>query len=386
MVGSIWVKCGRPSPLNWGQGYWVNRAPTARRMAGELVFTTGMVGYTETLTDPSYAGQIVVFAYPLIGNYGVPAPLDGKGQPSLGFESKKIQAAGAIVGWASPDHSHWSAQTGLREWMDAQGVGLLEGVDTRALIQWMRDTRQRERAPVLGLVQDASRDQLQGEWRDPGSEVIWPTVSVAKPELFSSDQEKSIAAVVDCGVKWNMIRQLNAEGVSIWLLPWNTDLVPWLKAHPQVRGLVISNGPGDPSRAESVIQNVRILFAAEATHRIPILGICLGHQILALAAGGRTARMEYGHRSHNQPVVEEGGTKIGRGWLTSQNHGYVVEEEGLPPEWRPWFRNANDQSIEGIRHRSHPWRSVQFHPEAAGGPRDTSWIIQDFVRELRGKS
>lgn len=371
--------------MRWGEGTWANRTSISS-FSGELVFTTGMVGYTETLTDPSYAGQIIIFSYPLIGNYGVPVA-SREGFPNVGFESRKIQAAGAIVGWASPDHSHWSAQTGLMEWMDAQGVGLLGGVDTRALIQWMRERRRRERASVLGLVQNADLEKPLTHFRDPGEEIIWPQVSVQQAQyLAASDPHAPTVALIDCGVKWNIIRQLQARGVALWILPWDTDFAEWFKVHPEVQGLLLSNGPGDPERAGPLIRNIRGFLREGRALQFPILGICLGHQILSLAAGARTERMDYGHRSHNQPVfqVDHGQIASTRGWLTSQNHGYGVLESSLESGWSVWFKNANDHSVEGVRHDEQPWRSVQFHPEAAGGPRDTAWILEEFIRDVKG--
>ncbi len=343
------------------------------RSAGELVFTTGMVGYSEAITDPSYFGQILVFTYPLIGNYGIPRPVLDGGVLPRGFESERARTAGVIMTVDSPEAFHWNSCQSLDAWLREQGVPGIAGLDTRHLVHRIRGT-----ASLLGRIEP---EQPLGEaalharfnipsdgFFDPGSREILPEVS--RKERTRVGHGTKRVALVDCGVKANIVRQLVAGGCEVELLPWDADL-----SSVDCDGWVLSNGPGDPAKTGGLIERI----AALLTGTRPILGICLGHQLLALAAGARTRRMPYGHRGHNQPV-RLAGTR--RGYLTSQNHGYVVADGSLGPEWEAWFNNVNDGTIEGIRHRSKPFRSVQFHPEAAGGPRETGWILEDFVRSL----
>ena len=343
--------------------------------SGELVFTTGMVGYSEAITDPSYFGQILCFTYPLIGNYGIPERPSGLELPlAKGFESHKTQAAAVIVTIDSPETFHWNSFQSLNSWLKQQQVPGITGLDTRHLVHLIRST-----PGLLGKIIPANhsgfRDfgdltrKAQEDFFDPGNHMILPEVSVKKRRLLGKGKHR--IALIDCGVKWNIIRQIIDGGCELELLPWDTDL-----STVDCDGWVISNGPGDPTKTGNLCHQVEKLIS----HQKPILGICLGHQILALAAGMKTERMTYGHRSHNQPVYEVGTPS---GYITSQNHGYVVKDHSIPDGWEPWFRNVNDQTIEGIKHKEKPLRSVQFHPEASGGPRDTSWIIQQFIAEVK---
>jgi carbamoyl-phosphate synthase small subunit len=336
------------------------------RSSGELVFTTGMVGYTETLTDPSYFGQLLVFAYPLIGNYGVIRPTPASAPPSPGFESTRIHAAGVIVATASPDAFHWNSGRTLDEWLRAEGVPGLVGLDTRALVHRMRET-----SNLLGRIEpgraEGERFHDASGFYDPNRRDLLPLVSTPVRERLGSGRRR--AALLDCGAKWNIARRILAHGWEVELVPWDADLTSI-----DCDAWVLSNGPGDPARTGDLPNRLRALLAADR----PILGICLGHQLLARAAGARTERMPFGHRSHNQPVLEVG---TRRGFVTAQNHGYSVVADSLPAGWRPWFLNANDGTVEGIRHESGRFRSVQFHPEAAGGPRDTEHIFADFLGE-----
>lgn len=349
--------------------------------SGELVFTTGMVGYSEAITDPSYFGQILVFSYPLIGNYGIPelardALKDGGILPR-GFESPSGAVSAVVLAVDTPECFHWNSIRSLDHWLAEEGIPGVVGLDTRHLVHWIRQhpkvlarveperplgLRYSNRSAVTALL--SSRDFL-----DPADLDVLDEVST--PERRVVGRGRWRVGVVDCGVKWNMVRQLVELGCEVELLPWRTDL-----RAVDCSGWLLSNGPGDPSRAQVLTDQVKGLLA----ERRPILGICLGHQILARAAGAATVRMPFGHRSHNQPVVLEG---TRRGFITSQNHGYVVDEGTLPDGWEVWFRNANDGTLEGIRRRDHWHGSVQFHPEAAGGPRDTSWIMAEFVDRVR---
>ena len=343
--------------------------------SGELVFTTGMVGYSEALTDPSYFGQILLFTYPLIGNYGIP-PLSHalKLETSQGFESERVHAAAVIVSADSADAFHWSSRQTLDEWLKEQKVPGIVGVDTRQLVHLIREEKK-----LYGriLPEGASGERVligklpsaePAVFFDPSAHEVVRAVSCEKPYRVGRGSKR--IALVDTGVKWNILRQLVTHGAEVEVLPWDYDL-----SKVDCSGWLLSNGPGDPMKTGDLRQRVAQLLTGDR----PILGICLGHQLLALAAGATTSRMPYGHRSHNQPVQLVGTRK---GFITSQNHGFMVDEGSLPSDWQPWFFNANDQTIEGIRHTVKPFRSVQFHPEAAGGPRDTGWIIEQFVGEL----
>ncbi len=337
--------------------------------AGELVFTTGMVGYSEALTDPSYFGQILLFTYPLIGNYGIP-PLhrDISIEMSQGFESDRVHAKAVIVGIDSAEAFHWSSRQTLDAWLKEQNVPGIAGIDTRHLVHVIREEKM-----VFGRLIPDSKNTSESattasKFFDPSAQEILHEVSCKKS--FRLGKGKKRIGVVDTGVKWNILRQLIHHGAEIEVLPWDSDL-----SKVDVSAWLLSNGPGDPQKTGDLKNRIAGLLKGDR----PILGICLGHQLLALAAGATTSRMSYGHRSHNQPVQLVGTRK---GFITSQNHGFMVDEKSLPKDWEAWFVNANDQTVEGIRHKSKPFKSVQFHPEAASGPRDTGWIIEQFVKEL----
>lgn len=331
--------------------------------SGQMVFTTGMVGYSEALTDPSYFGQILVFTYPLIGNYGIPALPKGLELPiPRGFESDRVNAAAVIVTIDSAEVFHWNSFQSLDTWLKGQGIPGIVGLDTRHLVHLVRQTPN-----LLGRIAPDGVD-TKGEFFDPSEHEVVRSVTTKTRRRLGKGKKR--IGLIDCGVKWNIIRQLVERDCEVELVPFDDDLTT-----VDCSGWLLSNGPGDPTRTGPLVERVRGLLKQER----PILGICLGHQILSLAAGAQTKRMAYGHRSHNQPVYLVG---TRRGFITSQNHGYMVDEESLPTDWEPWFRNANDQTNEGVRHKTKPYRSVQFHPEAAGGPRDTGWILEQFVDEV----
>jgi len=339
------------------EGYFLG---AKKSVSGELVFNTGMVGYVEAMTDPSYKGQILVFTYPLIGNYGVP---DDSIEDKLmaNFESNKIQVTGIIISDYSFNYSHFKAKKSLSQWMREQGVPGVYGVDTRELTKKLR-VEGTMPTKILYKNQDL-------EFIDPNKFNLVKDVSIKRPVTYEKGAKKVL--VIDCGVKLSIIKSLLKRDVSVIRVPYDYDIS---KVKENFDGVLISNGPGDPKMCEKTIENIKKLFEKE----LPILGICLGNQLLALAAGGDTYKLKFGHRSQNQPCVE---TKSNRCYITSQNHSYAVEKN-LPTEWKPWFINNNDQTIEGISHKTKPFFSVQFHPEANPGPTDTGFVFDDFVKLL----
>jgi carbamoyl-phosphate synthase small subunit len=321
-------------------------------MSGEVVFNTGMVGYVESLTDPSYAGQIVVLTYPLVGNYGV---------PSAGhFESKKIQIAGLVVSEYSDNYSHETAKGSLGEWLKRSNIPAITGVDTRALTKKLR-----ERGVMLGALSTGGKPK---KFSDPNDENLVGQVSPREVQVHTGGKIRIV--LVDCGAKENIARSLVSRGATVLRVPWDYDFTK-----EDYDGLVLSNGPGDPTQCTKTIEHIRMALKQNK----PILGICLGNQLLALAAGAKTYKLKYGHRSHNQPCIE---SETKRCYITSQNHGFAVDTKTLPRDWEPWFTNANDGSNEGLRHKTKPFRSVQFHPEATPGPTDTAWIFDEFLNSL----
>jgi carbamoyl-phosphate synthase small subunit len=338
----------------------------AKAVRGEVVFNTAMAGYIEALTDPSYCGQILVFTYPLIGNYGVPPPrragsLDGP------YESGRIQVQGLVVQNYIDAYSHYAARRSLHEWLAAEGVPALTGVDTRSLTR-----RLRERGTMQGCLLPASADKEDA--RDHAQEIdmreeVFRLVAPRTPVRYG-DGKKTIL-LVDVGAKDNIVRSLLARGASVLRAPWHADLA---QLAAQADGILIGNGPGDPKHLEPLIGQVRALLEG---YRKPIFGVCLGNQILALAAGADTYKLPYGHRGVNQPVQD---LVSRRCYVTSQNHGYAVRDTSLPGDWDPWFVNINDGTNEGIRARQRPFFSVQFHPEASPGPQDTGFLFDDFLR------
>lgn len=332
--------------------------------AGEVVFNTGMVGYAESMTDPSYAGQILVLTYPLVGNYGIPVngqPVDPLETLSRHFESSRIQTRALVVSRLSDGYSHWSALDSLSSWMKRHNIPGIQAVDTRALTK-----RLRTRGVMLGKLIVGDTDV---PWDDPNERNVVADVSISEPVFYRGSGEKTVI-LVDLGCKDNITRSLLRRGLNVKKVPWNYD---WTS--DDVDGVFLSNGPGDPKRCTDTIEILRKGFS----RTIPVFGICLGHQMMALAAGGDTYKLKFGHRSQNQPCIEVG-TK--RCFITSQNHGYAVDERSLPPDWSPWFFNANDGTNEGIQHRDLPLRSVQFHPEARPGPSDTDHLFDHFVESL----
>ncbi len=327
---------------------WVTKT-----VQGEIVFTTGMTGYTESLTDPSYRGQILVFTYPLMGNYGVP-------RREL-WESGQIHARGAIMCTSCSQWSHAEGERSLEEWLREQDVALLTDVDTRALTKKLRET-----GTMRGVICSDPKECVAWE---PTDHSVVRQVSCTTPQITGSG--KHTVVVVDCGIKENILRCLERLPVRIKRVPYNYDFT-----REPYDGVCLSNGPGDPSVCTETIA----LLAKAMKQQKPIFGICLGAQLLALAAGAKTYKLPYGHRSHNQPCVDTGN---GRCYVTSQNHGYAIDEKTLPPDWRVSHRNLNDNSVEGITHATLPFWAVQFHPEASPGPTDTMGLFERFYRQLQ---
>ncbi|HZX20444.1 MAG TPA: glutamine-hydrolyzing carbamoyl-phosphate synthase small subunit [archaeon] len=331
--------------------------------SGEVVFNTGMMGYPESLTDPSYAGQILCCAYPLIGNYGVPSRVS-ENDLIKNFESHKIHLKGLIVQDYSEEYSHYQAKKSLGEWLKEEKIPALTGIDTRALTKHLR-----EKGAMLGKIML----EKEPEQFDPNSFNIVGDVSIHKPVVYGKKGKKIL--LIDCGVKNNIIHSFLARNAQVIRVPWDYDFHA-KEFEYDFDGLFISNGPGDPKQCVATIKNIEKSLKKET----PTFGICLGNQLLALAAGADTYKLKYGHRSQNQPCYIVGEKKC---FITSQNHGFAVNEKTLSSDWKPWMRNANDETNEGIRHKSKPFFSVQFHPEATPGPVDTSFLFDEFLEDLK---
>jgi carbamoyl-phosphate synthase small subunit len=338
-------------------------------VCGEVVFNTAMAGYLETLTDPSYRGQILVLTYPLIGNYG--APVSRKpGGIAPPWESGSIQVQGLVVQNYSADYSHRSAARALGEWLKAEGVPAVTGIDTRLLTR-----RLRERGTMFGWLYPENMSFDDARVLAAGVEMKRDVFRLVSP-IAPSDHGAGNPTImlVDVGAKDNIVRSLLARGAAVRRVPWHEPLVEHAK---DVDGIVIGNGPGDPTDLGELVAKLRELL--EGFNR-PIFGVCLGNQILALAAGGSTYKLPYGHRGVNQPVQD---LLTRRCFVTSQNHGYAVDDESLGEDWEPWFVNLNDGTNEGIRSKTKPYFSVQFHPEASPGPKDTEFLFDDFISLTR---
>jgi len=328
-------------------------------VAGEVVFSTAMNGYPESLTDPSYKGQILVATFPLIGNYGVPDILL-KNNMAEYFESDKVQISGLVISDYSFSYSHWNAAKSLSEWLIENHVPGIYGIDTRQLTKIIR-----EKGAMLGKIvidQDIP-------FYDPNKDNLVDQVSLKESITYGNGRYHIL--LVDCGTKNNIVRCLLKRDTTVHRVPWDHPVDP-----AGYDGALFSNGPGDPKMCTATIASAKKLMTGD----LPVFGICLGSQIMALAAGADTFKLKYGHRSHNQPAIMLG---TNRCFITSQNHGYAVETSTLPPEWEPWFENLNDKTCEGIRHKSKPYFAVQFHPEASAGPVDTEFLFDYFMEMVR---
>lgn len=348
---------------------------------GEVVFNTGMVGYPESMSDPSYAGQILTFTYPLIGNYGVPpySLRDRFGLPRY-FESDSIKVKGVVVQEACDAPSHWASRRTLSKWMESEGIPGIEGVDTRALV-----TRLRESGVMMGILANgreaSDKERLAERLVDAESystRNFVKEVTVRDPIVHGDSQERVV--ILDCGTKYGIVRNLLMRGFQVIRLPYDSSFATVMKHDPA--GVVVCNGPGDPQILVESARTVASLIESE----VPVLGVCLGEQVVGMSQGAETYKLKYGHRGQNKPCLD---LATGRGYVTSQNHGYALSEGSLKrTELRPWFINADDMTVEGIVHATRPCLAVQFHPEASPGPYDTSFVFDRFAgmaRENSGK-
>ncbi|KGF35203.1 glutamine-hydrolyzing carbamoyl-phosphate synthase small subunit [Hoylesella buccalis] len=334
-------------------------------VAGEVVFNTAMMGYPESLTDPSYEGQLLTLTFPLVGNYGVPPfTMEENGIPSF-MESERIHASALIVSDYSDYYSHWNAVESLSEWLKREKVTGITGIDTRELTKVLR-----ENGVMMGKILFDENPERIPEADYAGVNFV-DRVSCKEIIRYNEGAGKKVV-LVDCGVKANIIRSLLSRGVEVIRVPWNYDYTDMV-----FDGLFLANGPGDPDMCE---ESVNIIRKQISESRKPICGICMGNQLLAKAGGATIYKLKYGHRSHNQPVRQVGTNKC---YVTSQNHGYAVDAKTLEADWEELFVNMNDGSNEGIRHKTNPWFSSQFHPEACSGPVDTSFIFDKFIDTLK---
>ena len=335
-------------------------------VAGEVVFNTAMMGYPESLTDPSYAGQLMTLTFPLVGNYGVPPfTFEENGLPTF-MESEKIHVRAIIVSDYSREFSHWNGVETLADWLKREQVPGITGIDTRQLTKVLR-----EHGVMMGkILFDDMPDEVPEA--DYAGVNFVDQVSCREVIKYNEGADKKVV-LVDCGVKANILRCLIRRGVEVIRVPWNYDF-----NELEFDGLFLANGPGDPETCEVTVQNIRRFLVNPVVR--PCMGICMGNQLLSKAAGARIYKLKYGHRSHNQPVRKVGTETC---FITSQNHGYAVDSSSLPADWEPMFVNMNDGSNEGVRHKKNPWFSAQFHPEACSGPVDTEFLFDEFVKLLK---
>lgn len=334
-------------------------------VAGEVVFNTAMMGYPESLTDPSYAGQLMTLTFPLVGNYGIPPfTVEEKGIATF-MESDRIHASAIIVSDYSEKYSHWNAKENLADWLKREEVPGICGVDTRQLTKVLR-----EHGVMMGKIifDDEPTNIPEAEY-----EGINYVAKVSCKEVIHYNRGAGKKVVlVDCGVKNNILRCLLDRGVELIRVPWNYDF-----NNMDFDGLFLANGPGDPDTCVETVKNIQKFLTNPKVR--PCMGICMGNQLLSKAAGASIYKLKYGHRSHNQPVRMVGSNQC---FITSQNHGYAVDSTTLPSDWESLFVNMNDGSNEGVKHKKNPWFSAQFHPEACSGPLDTEFLFDKFVELL----
>ncbi|EGS21583.1 carbamoyl-phosphate synthase arginine-specific small chain-like protein [Thermochaetoides thermophila DSM 1495] len=355
----------RDGPVFHGKAFGANI-----NISGEAVFTTSLVGYPESMTDPSYRGQILVFTQPLIGNYGVPSNERDEYNLLKYFESPHIQCAGIVVADVAEKYSHWTAVESLAEWCAREGIPAITGVDTRAIVTYLREQGSSLARITIGDEYDADEDE---GYVDPGQINLVKRVSTKAPFVVNNPNARYHIALIDCGVKENILRSLVTRGASITVFPYD---YPIHKVADHFDGVFISNGPGDPTHCQETVYNLARLME---TSSAPIMGICLGHQLLALAVGARTIKLKYGNRAHNIPALD---LTTGQCHITSQNHGYAVDASTLPSEFKEYFVNLNDGSNEGMIHKTRPIFSTQFHPEAKGGPMDSAYLFDKYLENV----
>jgi carbamoyl-phosphate synthase small subunit len=361
--------------LEDGTLFMGNGFGASRKLSGEVVFSTSMVGYPEALTDPSYNGQILTLTYPLVGNYGVP-PYDLNLGVPLYFESDRIQTSGLIIQELCTAPHHWASTRTLDKWLADENIPGISGIDTRRLTKKLRT-----HGVMLGILQvfgegeEPNVDNLLKEAKnipDPNLTDLVKGVSVKEPVQYKVDGKRTVV-LIDCGVKYSIIRNLLKRGINVIRVPYNFSAKEIMEYHPD--GIFLSNGPGDPKKCVKTIESVR-----ELAEKVPLMGICLGAQILTLAMGGETYKLKYGHRSQNQPALD---LKTNRCYITTQNHGYAIDTECFSKTpLEPWFINANDKTIEGVRHKSKPVFAVQWHPEASPGPYDTEFLFDILAKNM----
>jgi carbamoyl-phosphate synthase small subunit len=339
------------------------------------VFSTSMVGYPEALTDPSYKGQILALTYPLVGNYGVP-PYDLNYGIPLYFESDRIQTSGLITHELCTEPFHWASTRTLDKWLIDENIPGICGVDTRRLTKKLRT-----HGVMLGIIQTCEEGEepdistLLKEAQnipDPNLTDLVKEVTVKEPVNYKIDGKHTVV-LIDCGVKNSIIRNLLKRGINVVRVPYDFSAKEIMEYHPD--GVFLSNGPGDPKKCGKTIESVK-----ELVEKVPLMGICLGAQILALSQGGDTYKLKFGHRSQNQPALD---LNTNRCYITTQNHGYAIDTEcfcRIPLE--PWFINPNDKTIEGVKHKSKPVFAVQWHPEASPGPYDTEFLFDTFAKSM----
>jgi len=350
-----------------------------KKVSGEIVFSTSMVGYPESLTDPSYKGQILTFTYPLVGNYGVP-PYDKEKEVLKYFESDDIKVTGFVVHELCKNPFHWASTRTLDQWLKDEDVPGIYGIDTRKLTKKLR-----VKGVLLGILKVCEADEepdlpkLLKEVKnvqDPNFTDLAKQVTVKEPVRYSVGGNKT-AVLIDCGVKYGILRNLLRRGFDVIRVPYDYSAEQILDYKPD--GVMISNGPGDPKQCVKTVEAVRELVDVD----MPMMGVCLGTQILALALGGDTYKLKYGHRSQNQPALD---LETGRCYITTQNHGYTVERDSIKDTGlEEWFMNANDKTVEGVKHKTKPAFALQWHPEASPGPYDTEFLFDRFRKLAEAK-
>jgi carbamoyl-phosphate synthase small subunit len=350
-----------------------------KKVSGEIVFSTSMVGYPESLTDPSYKGQILTFTYPLVGNYGVP-PYDKENGVLKYFESEDIKVTGFVVHELCKNPFHWASTRTLDQWLKDEDVPGIYGVDTRKLTKKLR-----VKGVMLGILHVYEADEEPDlpkllkeveSVQDPNFTDLAKQVTVEEPIRYTVGGNK-LAVVIDCGVKYGILRNLLRRGFDVVRVPYDYSAEQILDLKPD--GVMISNGPGDPKQCVKTVEAVRELL----DKGMPMMGVCLGTQILALAVGGDTYKLKYGHRSQNQPALD---LETGRCYITTQNHGYTVERDSIKDTGlKEWFMNVNDKTVEGVKHKTKPAFALQWHPEASPGPYDTQFLFDRFQKLAEAK-